>query len=63
MPLPKAFWDRLPRQTDAELLEALARPTDYEPEAIQAIQAEWSRRDLPRERIETLALRIVRALR
>ena len=55
MSLPKNFWDRLPLRTDADLLEMITHPADYEPEALEAIKAEWSKRNLPHERIVEVA--------
>ena len=38
--LPQDFWDRLPTRSDRELLDMLAHPEDYLPEARDALAAE-----------------------
>jgi hypothetical protein len=44
MSLPKDFWEKLPRRTDAELHEMLTHPDDYLPEALAAAKEEWAKR-------------------
>lgn len=47
MSLPEAFWTSLPRKTNEELQQILAKPEDYLPEAVQAARDELIRRNVP----------------
>src|SRR5690349_15271519 len=56
LPLPKTFWEQLPRKTDLELYEVLRQRGDYLPEALAAVKAEMQRRNLSSsERMAELA--------
>ena len=53
MALPQDFWDRLPTRSDRELLDMLAHPEDYLPEARDALAAELEKRNIaPEVRVE-----------
>jgi len=51
MKLPPDFQKSLVDKTDEELYAVLAEPQDYLSEALDAVQAELRRRDLPPERV------------
>jgi hypothetical protein len=54
MSLPKDFWEKLQRRTDAELHDAIKNSKDYLPEALEAIRAEWTKRGLSDVRAQEL---------
>ena len=51
MKLPPDFQKSLAGKTEEELYAVVAEPQDYLPEALEAVQAELRRRDLPKERV------------
>jgi hypothetical protein len=56
--LPTEFWQQLPRKTDEELYDMLAHAGDYLPEALQALEEELKRRNLPTARTSQLQARV-----
>jgi hypothetical protein len=46
MPLPSDFHERIKTMPDDEVLDILARPSDYLPEAVELARAERARRGL-----------------
>lgn len=52
MSLPPDFSQTLHNRSDGQLYEAIAHPEDYLPEALDAIRAEFARRNLPAQPAE-----------
>jgi hypothetical protein len=58
MSLSAEFWQKLPQRGDRELYDMLAHAEDFLPEALVAIRAELSSRNLPPEQAAGIEARV-----
>jgi hypothetical protein len=55
MPLPSGFEDRLRSLNDADVLAIIAKPDDYQPEAVALARVEVARRNLSADQVAVAA--------
>jgi hypothetical protein len=54
-----SFIEIMSQKSDEQLLKIIARPQDYQPEALEAAQREVSKRNLSSERVEVVKNEII----
>lgn len=57
--MPRSFIELMSQKTDEQLLQILARPGDYQSEALEAARNEVDKRNLSSDRIESVKKEVV----